>query len=149
VRLLIGTEDGSAMEDIVHIMSVFDGPMFFNNYETIELTKYADNVLSATVISYWNEIFLIAQLLSKMGPKVDSDWIARVVDSSGPHWRSIYRFHGKAYSGPCLPKDTEAFRNWAFKETKYLPQIANAAHEVNKYMEKRFGKNTKAYVYRT
>jgi UDP-glucose 6-dehydrogenase len=149
VRILIGTKDGSPNSILTRIFAEFDGPIFYGTYETVELLKYADNALSAVLISYWNEIFLITKQLEKLGYHVNSDRIARAIDLSSPHWRSIYRFHGKAYSGPCLPKDTEALRNWSTKELGYLPLIIDATHRVNLHMRKRYGDNLRPYVYRS
>ncbi len=149
VRILIGTKDGSPNHTVSRIFGEFDGPIFYGDYETVELIKYADNVLSAVLVSYWNELFLITKQLEKLGYRVDSDRIARAIDLSSPHLRSIYRFHGKAYGGSCLPKDTEAFRNWAAKELGYLPLIVDAAHKVNLKMRKRYGENLKPYIYRS
>ena len=149
VRILIGTKNGSPNNTVSRIFGEFDGPIFYGDYETVELIKYADNVLSAVLISYWNELFLITKQLEKLGYRVDSDRIARAIDLSSPHLRSIYRFHGKAYGGSCLPKDTEAFRNWAAKELGYLPLIVDAAHKVNLHMRKRYGENLKPYIYRS
>ncbi|MGO9644552.1 MAG: NAD(P)-binding domain-containing protein [Candidatus Bathyarchaeia archaeon] len=149
VRILIGTKDGSPNHTVSRIFGEFDGPVFYGDYETVELIKYADNVLSAVLISYWNELFLITKRLEKLGYHVDSDRVARAIDLSSPHLRSVYRFHGKAFGGSCLPKDTEAFRNWAAKELGYLPLLVDAAHKVNLHMRKRYGENLKPYIYRS
>lgn len=142
VRVMIGTQDGKPNRQITEIYSVLGGPIYYGTYEAIELAKYADNALSACLISYWNEIFEIAQKL-----QVDSDWIARMIET-GPHYRSVYRWHGKAYGGPCLPKDTWALRNWAVKNLGYYPQLIDAIHQINVRMRRKHGVSTRPYVYR-
>lgn len=142
VRVMIGTKDGKPDQIATEIYSGLGGPIYYSTYEAIELAKYADNALSACLISYWNEIFIMAQRLG-----VDSDWIARMIDT-GPHYRSIYRWHGKGYGGPCLPKDVWALRNWAMKQLAYHPQLIDAVHQINVRMRKKYGESTRPYIYR-
>lgn len=147
VRIFIGTEDGEPNKIITNIFSRFDGPIFYGTYEEVEFFKYAENCLSATIISYWNEMFIMAEKMKTMGMKVDTDKIARIVDLS-PGWRSVYRFHGKAFSGNCLPKDNIAFNNWAEKKLNLSSFYADANQKINSYMKRRYGENGKHLIYR-
>jgi UDPglucose 6-dehydrogenase len=142
VRIMIGTKDGTPNELATQIYSSLGGPIYYGTYEMIELAKYADNALSGCLISYWNEIYEIARRL-----KVDSDRIARMIET-GPHYRSVYRWHGKAYGGPCLPKDIWALRNWAMKSLHYYPQLIDAIHQINTRTRRKYGVSTRPYVYR-
>lgn len=143
IKILLGTSDGKVNLAVSNIFSRFNAPIFFGTYETVELAKYADNILSALLISYWNEINMIAEKID-----VDSDLVARITDTT-PLYRSVYRFHGKAFGGACLPKDTIAFINWCKEKLGYSPKMMVALWEVNEEMKSKKGVNERHHVYRT
>lgn len=75
-----------------------------------ELIKYVNNVYNAVKISYFNEVHDICQLLG-----ADSQLVgAAVARSAESMWNPLYGTRGGVpYGGACLPKDTEAFLQFA------------------------------------
>jgi UDPglucose 6-dehydrogenase len=142
IKVMLGTADGSANMTLTNIMAKFNAPLVYGTYELVELSKYADNNLSALMISYWNEIHAVAEKLD-----VDSDMVARMTDLT-PLYRSCYRYHGKAFGGDCLPKDTLAFLNWSVDNLKYHPKIVDALIQVNEEIKQKDGVNLKHIEYR-
>ena len=142
VKVLLGSRNGIPIASITDIFRHFDGPIYWSTWEGAELAKYADNALSATLISYWNEIFILAQTLG-----VDSEWICRTVDAD-PLYRSVFRFFGKAFGGFCLPKDLSALRSWAQGEVGLKTPLLDAVQHVNEEMARRFGIEERHLAYR-
>ncbi len=142
IKIMLGTKDGKANNTITDLMTQFYSPIVYGTYEAVELAKYADNILSALMISYWNEIHAVAQKLD-----IDSDMIARMTDLT-PLYRSCYRYHGKAFGGDCLPKDTLAYLSWCQQELGYTPRIVDALIQVNEEIKNQNGINEKHIEYR-
>jgi hypothetical protein len=82
----------------------------FDNPAEAEFIKCAHNIYNATKISFWNEMWLVAQ---KMG--LDLDPIASTVAKSAEgSINPQYGIRGGApYGGVCLPKDTCGFLGFA------------------------------------
>jgi UDPglucose 6-dehydrogenase len=70
-----------------------------------EFIKCAHNAYNATKISFWNEMWQVAQHLD-----VAADEVAQVVaQSAEASWNPLYGIRGgRAFDGACLPKDTRA-----------------------------------------
>jgi UDPglucose 6-dehydrogenase len=82
----------------------------FTNPAEAEFVKCAHNIFNATKISFWNEMWLVAQQLG-----VDLDPIAATVARSAEgSINPLYGIRGGApYGGVCLPKDTQGFLGFA------------------------------------
>jgi UDPglucose 6-dehydrogenase len=108
----------SAAEDFAHpwmtlrtLLSPFGGELrTFADPAEAEFIKCAHNIYNATKISFWNEMWLVAQ---KLG--VDLDPIAATVARSAEgSINPQYGIRGGApYGGVCLPKDTCGFLGFA------------------------------------
>ena len=76
----------------------------FNEPASAELVKCAHNIYNATKISFWNEMWLVAQAYG-----IDADPVASTVAASSEgSINPLYGIRGGApYGGVCLPKDTQ------------------------------------------
>lgn len=143
VRVIIGTHDGKPINEITEIYACFGCPIYYDTYEQVELLKYTENVLSATLISYWNEIYLICEELKKQGYNVNSDKLARIIDAS-PGFKSIYRFHGKAYGSWCTPGNTRVITDKGFRPIseiqagEWVLSHDGRYHTVNRKLERKY-----------
>lgn len=75
-----------------------------------EMIKYVNNVYNAVKISYFNEVHEICQQLG-----ADSQLVgAAVARSAESMWNPLYGTRGGVpFGGACLPKDTDAFLQFA------------------------------------
>ncbi|MFH0837542.1 MAG: nucleotide sugar dehydrogenase [Candidatus Aenigmatarchaeota archaeon] len=130
-RIVIGEYDKKSGDTLEQIYKPLNIPIIRVDLKTAEFVKYACNCCLASRISFWNEIFLIAQ---KAG--IDSKKIAEIaaMDKRIGKYGTV---HGKAFSGTCLPKDTKAFIHWAqqFED----PVMLKAVDKINEHMKKTYG----------
>ena len=105
------------------------------SYTAVELAKYANNVLHAGILSMWNELFILGEALD-----VDTDWVAKVTVLE-PGLESVYRVHGMAWGGACLPKDTQALLLHA-QNFGINMKLVEAIIAVNDLMARRYGVRT-------
>jgi UDPglucose 6-dehydrogenase len=96
-----------------------------------ELIKCAHNNFNATKISFFNELWLVAQKLSVDPASVASAIAASAEASFNPHYGIE---GGRPYGGACLPKDTKGFLGFAEDLGLDLP-VLKATIEVNRRME--------------
>jgi UDPglucose 6-dehydrogenase len=108
---VIASRDPQTVERLRELLIQFGGEMrTFDNPAQAEFVKSAHNIFNATKISFWNEMWLVAQ---KIG--VDLDPIAATVARSAEgSINPQYGIRGGApYGGVCLPKDTQGFLGFA------------------------------------
>jgi UDPglucose 6-dehydrogenase len=108
---VIASRDPQTVERLRELLIQFGGEMrTFDNPAQAEFVKSAHNIFNATKISFWNEMWLVAQ---KLG--VDLDPIAATVARSAEgSFNPQYGIRGGApYGGVCLPKDTCGFLGFA------------------------------------
>jgi UDPglucose 6-dehydrogenase len=108
---VIASRDPKVVEQLRELLSPFGGEMrTFSNPAEAEFVKAAHNIFNATKISFWNEMWLVAQ---KLG--LDLDPIAATVARSAEgSINPEYGIRGGApYGGVCLPKDTQGFLGFA------------------------------------
>jgi len=131
-RAVIGEYDkksGDILEELFKEMNI---PIFRTDLKTSEMIKYAHNIVLASRISYWNELFLICNALS-----IDSKKVAEIV-SNDTRIGKYGIVHGKAFGGTCLPKDLEAFIAFV-KENNITVKLLEAIQETNQHMSKNYG----------
>jgi UDPglucose 6-dehydrogenase len=108
---IIASRDPQNVERLREVLAPFGGELrTFSNPAEAEFIKCAHNIFNATKISFWNEMWLVAQ---KLG--VDLDPIAATVARSAEgSINPEYGIRGGApYGGVCLPKDTQGFLGFA------------------------------------
>jgi UDPglucose 6-dehydrogenase len=132
-KIVIGEGENKKAGDIAEkIFQQLKAPIFRTDYKTAEFIKYASNCCLLSRISYWNEIFLIAQ---EMG--IDAQYVAEIVskDKRIGKYGSVL---GKAAGGKCLEKDVLAFIDFAKKY--YDPKILRSVAETNLKMAEEHGR---------
>jgi UDPglucose 6-dehydrogenase len=125
---IIASRDPQNVERLRAVLSPFGGELrTFTNPAEAEFIKSAHNIYNATKISFWNEMWLVAQ---KIG--VDLDPIAATVARSAEgSINPEYGIRGGApYGGVCLPKDTQGFLGFAETIAVDMP-LLSAVVETN------------------
>ncbi len=115
-RVVIGVEDEQSKELLSKIYEPFGAPIHYVTYNSAEFIKYLSNTLLSTLISFSNEMSMIADHIGNIDiPKAfrilheDKRW------SGDPAGMSSYVFPGCGYGGYCLPKDTSALNSIAIE----------------------------------
>ena len=108
-RIVIGVEGDESKKILQKLYKPFAAPIHFVSYNSAEFIKYLSNTLLSTLISYSNEMSMIAD---KIGG-IDIPAAFRILHqdkrwSGNPAAMSSYVFPGCGYGGYCLPKDTMA-----------------------------------------
>ena len=112
-------------DTIEYLFKPFDRPIIRTDYKTAEMIKYASNCALASRISYWNEIYFICRELG-----IESDVVAEIsgMDNRIGKYGTI---HKKAFGGPCLPKDLEAFIGFIEENIEHDPIYLKAVRDIN------------------
>jgi len=130
-RIVAGVEEESARLILSEIYSPFDAPVHFVSFNTAEFIKYLSNTLLSTMISYSNEMSMIAHQIGDINIRQafkvlheDKRW------TGSPANMATYVYPGCGYGGYCLPKDTLAIYSIS-KQKGYEPRILKANLDVN------------------
>jgi len=130
-RIVIGVEDEQSKTILNEIYLPFEAPIHFVSYNSAEYIKYLSNTLLSTLISFSNEMAMIADHIGNIDvPEAfkilhqDKRW------SGNPASMSSYVFPGCGYGGYCLPKDTAALSSIA-KEHGFEARILNGNLQIN------------------
>lgn len=109
-RIVVGINCGKGCrEKIERIYSGFGNDIIFTNPRTAEFLKYLSNTLLSTLISFSNEMSLVAKKIG--GIDVVKAFDILHLDQrfyGNPANIVSYIYPGCGYGGYCLPKDTEA-----------------------------------------
>jgi UDPglucose 6-dehydrogenase len=131
-RIVIGVEDEESKAVLDKIYRPFEAPVHYVNYNTSEFIKYLSNTLLSTMISYSNEMSMIADAIGG----IDIQKSFRVLHED-KRWcgstsaMKSYVYPGCGYGGYCLPKDTSALVRISEKNG-YEPPILKANIATNK-----------------
>lgn len=109
-KIVVGIDtDDMVKEKVKKIYSNFGVAVTFTNTRTAEFLKYLSNTLLSTLISYSNEMSMIAQKISGISIQDAFDLLHKDHRFYGnPAEIASYVYPGCGYGGYCLPKDTEA-----------------------------------------
>ncbi|MHB1679010.1 MAG: nucleotide sugar dehydrogenase [bacterium] len=131
-RIVIGVEDDLSTEALKSIYNIFGSEIYFVNYNTAEFIKYLSNTLLSTLISFSNEMSVIANTIGNINiPSAfkilhkDARW------SGNPAKMASYVYPGCGYGGYCLPKDTKALYQIS-KKKGFIPKMLKQNIEINK-----------------
>lgn len=116
---------------ISEIYKSFKVGVTFTNPKTAEFSKYLSNALLSTLVSFSNEMSLIANKIG--GIKVEGAFKLLHLDSrfyGNPAGIISYIYPGCGYGGYCLPKDTQAIASLA-KNLGFSPLLMEANIEIN------------------
>ncbi|KUG07178.1 UDP-glucose 6-dehydrogenase [Solirubrum puertoriconensis] len=130
-RIVIGVEDERSKQVLNQIYLPFNAPVHYVTYNSAEFIKYLSNTLLSTLISFSNEMSMIAEHIGDIDvPSAfkilhqDKRW------SGAPANMASYVFPGCGYGGYCLPKDTAALASIA-KENGFEAKILESNLRIN------------------
>lgn len=108
-RILIGTQDSLAISELEELYKPFKAPIIFTNLTTAEFIKYLSNTTLSMMISYANEMSMIAQTIGNIDiPKAFQTLHSDKRFYGNPATIINYLYPGMGFGGYCLPKDTLA-----------------------------------------
>ncbi|HEX8506038.1 MAG TPA: nucleotide sugar dehydrogenase [Hymenobacter sp.] len=130
-RVVIGVEDEQSKELLNQIYLPFNAPVHYVSFNSAEFIKYLSNTLLSTLISFSNEMAMIAEHIGDIDvPSAfkilhqDKRW------SGTPAAMASYVYPGCGYGGYCLPKDTAALSSIA-QEHGFEAKILNGNLRIN------------------
>lgn len=131
---VIASRSTLTVQRLIELLRPFGGQVkTFDAPQQAELVKCAHNLFNATKISFWNELWLVAQHLGLNGDEVAATVALSAEASTNPQ----YGIRGGApFGGACLPKDTAGFLGFANHLGVPMP-LLNAVIEVNRTMAHR------------
>jgi len=130
-RIVIGVEEEQSKSILDEIYKPFNAPVHYVSYNTAEFIKYLSNTLLSTMISYSNEMSMVADHIGN----IDVPSAFRILHED-KRWRGTpapmagYVYPGCGYGGYCLPKDTSALHSTAM-DHGYDAKILKANLAVN------------------
>jgi len=130
-RIVIGVEDEKSIEILSYCYKPFAAPIHKVSLTTGEFIKYLSNTLLSSLISYSNEMSMVANSIGGIDiPKAfkilhdDKRWFGQ------PAKMISYVYPGCGFGGYCLSKDTMAIRS--ISEMKgFSPKILQSVIETN------------------
>lgn len=131
--IVIGSNDGSG-KILEKIYAGRIAPLFHLTLKEAEFLKYVHNIWNATKISYFNEMRQVAKNIG-----IDPGKIFRLaMISAEASWNPQYGIEDRGpFGGNCLPKDTQAFLEWAKNEFGLEMPLLEATIEVNERIKRK------------
>lgn len=133
-RIVLGVSDERSAKTLRQIYATVKEPVFCVSLNTGEFIKYLSNTLLATLISYSNEMSVVADTIGGIDVAeafhilhMDKRWTGK------PAAMSTYVYPGCGYGGYCLPKDTNALYAVA-KTAGFDAQILKNVISTNDHM---------------
>ena len=104
--IVIGTNDKPSADIMKRLYAPFNAPLLVTTIENAEAIKIFSNVYNTTKISFFNELYIIAERLG-----LDQEIISQALTKSslGVRIPEYYTHGGRPFYGKCLPKDLAAF----------------------------------------
>lgn len=130
-RIVIGAEEDFSKKELEKIYKPFNAPLHFVSLNSGEFIKYLSNTLLSTLISYSNEMSMIASAVGDIDIQKSFKILAEDKRWTGsPAAMSTYAYPGCGFGGYCLPKDTQAM-SYKAKEYGIESKILNSVLDVN------------------
>ena len=130
-RVVVGVQDERARAVLDELYLPFNAPVHFVDFSTAEFVKYLSNTLLSTLVSFSNEMAMLAGHIGGIDVPTafhllhqDRRW------TGAPAAMSSYVFPGCGYGGYCLPKDTAALYSIA-QAHGYQPRMLPANLQIN------------------
>lgn len=130
-RIIIGADDASSGKAVRQCYLPFGAPICIVSLNTAEFIKYLSNTLLASMISFSNEMLLIAHAIGGIDIQeafailhLDKRW------SGNPANMASYAFPGCGFGGYCLPKDVSGLYHDA-KAHRYEATLLKEVMRVN------------------
>lgn len=131
-RIVLGVSDSCSEKILRNLYASVKVPVFCVSLNTGEFIKYLSNTLLATLISYSNEMSVIADAIGH----IDIAQAFRILHMD-KRWggcnMASYAYPGCGYGGYCLPKDTNALYAVA-KSSGFDAQILKNVISLNDQM---------------
>ena len=131
-RIVCGVDSLRAADVMKAIYKDFDAPIIVTSLNTAEFIKYLSNTMLANMISFSNEMSMIARAIGDISIKqafetlhMDRRW--------GESPMRSYVYPGCGFGGYCLPKDLSAMISQA-KQYDITPSILEGTQSVNQSM---------------
>jgi UDPglucose 6-dehydrogenase len=126
--IVFGEYDKRSGDLLEKVYQTFSAPIYRISIKEAEMQKYVHNLYNAVKITFFNEMRKIGKNL-----KIDTDRMFELtVKSCEAMWNAKYGIRDfGAFSGACLPKDTQAFYDWVQKKG-WSADLLGSAIEVNK-----------------
>lgn len=131
-RIVCGVEEDEAADMLKDLYSDFDAPFCKVSFNTAEFIKYLSNSMLASMISFSNEMSIVADHIGDINIK-DSFKIIHMDKRWGNSEMKSYMYPGCGYGGYCLPKDTKALHSKAI-QSGYRAEILENVISVNEKM---------------
>lgn len=145
-RVVLGVSDAKAEQVLLKLYSDYNCPVHVVSLNTGEFIKYLSNTLLATLISWSNEMSLVADTVGD----VQVAEAFRILHED-KRWgvpkanMTAYAYPGCGYGGYCLPKDTNALYAHS-KSRGFEPQMLGKAIAVNDAMPSRIAERVIASI---
>lgn len=131
-RIVCGAADDTAKNTLARIYAPFNAPLHFVELNTAEFIKYLSNALLAAMISYSNEMSLVADTVGDIEVAKAFRILHEDKRLAGAGINT-YIYPGCGYGGYCLPKDTEALYT-AAQNHGFTPRILENVISLNNEM---------------
>lgn len=133
---VIASRQPQTIAKMRELLAPFGGEVrTFDQPASAELIKCAHNIYNAAKISFWNEMWLVAQRAGVDANAVSSTVAQSAEGSINP----LYGIRGGApYGGVCLPKDTNGFLGFAAQLGMEMP-LLQAVVDTNDRLEQVVG----------
>jgi UDPglucose 6-dehydrogenase len=135
----VGTLEDESEKFMKDVFDDFDCPVHYISIREAETQKYVHNLYNAVKIAFFNEMRMACE---KIG--INPDRIFEITtDSAEGFWNKKYGIMDFGpFDGMCLPKDTQAFSDWA-KKSGVNMDVLNGAISSNKRFEFFWNNNKK------
>lgn len=141
-RIVVGCNDVEGIERLKELYKPFCIPFYGVSYNTGEFIKYISNAILATMISFSNEMAIIADAIGN----VDIKQAFQILHMDN-RWNNCnmttYVYPGCGYGGYCLPKDTNALYAVSKQkavEAKILKSVIEMNNNMPEYIVKKITK---------
>ncbi len=131
-RIVLGVSDDRSASMLRQVYATVKEPVFCVSLNTGEFIKYLSNTLLATLISYSNEMSIVADTIGG----IDTAEAFRILHMDkrwGGATMASYVYPGCGYGGYCLPKDTNALYAVA-RTAGFDAQILHHVIDTNDHM---------------
>ena len=132
-RIVVGTNDTYVRTFMQQLYAAFDTPICFVSCNTAEFIKYLSNSMLATMISFSNEMAMIADGFGD----IDIKRAFEILHMDGRFETGqivSYIYPGCGYGGYCLPKDVQAISYAAGNRSRLLKSVIAINRERQEYI---------------
>lgn len=135
-RVVIGTDDRKTGDQIAMLYAPFGAPVYIVSMNTAEFIKYLSNTLLSSMISFSNEMSMIADAIGDINIPESFNILHQDKRWSGnPAKMTTYVYPGCGFGGYCLPKDTLALCSIS-KCKGYDPALLKEVLTINEKIKK-------------